>query len=74
MSKRAVVSVFWFAAIWFAYEVVWSVTGVPRGIGPIVAAAVAGVVAVDPMRLFHTAPDGFGSERVSTTRNLAGER
>jgi hypothetical protein len=52
MSKRAVVALAWFAAIWVAYEVLWSVTGVPRVIGPILAAAVSGVVTVDPLGLF----------------------
>lgn len=52
MSKRAVASVLWFVSIAFAYEVVWSLTGVPRAVGPVLAAVVAAFVAVDPIRLF----------------------
>jgi hypothetical protein len=74
MSKRAVVSVLWFAAVWVSYEVIWSVTGVPRLIGPVVAAAVAGFVGADPMRLFHAVPDRTRSTSVATSRTLVGER
>jgi hypothetical protein len=42
----------WFAAVWFGYEVLWSVTGVPRLIGPVVAFAVAAIVTLDPIQLF----------------------
>ena len=74
MSKRAVVSVLWFAAIWVGYEVVWSVTGAPRLVGPIVASVVAVFVGVDPMRLFHAAPDGDRPTSAPMSRTLAGER
>jgi hypothetical protein len=56
MSKRAVAAVLWFAASWVAYELLWSVSGVPRMIGPIVAAGVSAFVALDPQRLFWPAP------------------
>jgi hypothetical protein len=52
MSKRALGAVLWFAAVWLGYEVLWSVTGVPRLIGPVVAFAVAAVVTLDPIQLF----------------------
>ena len=52
MSKRAVAAALWFAAVWFGYEILWSVTGVPRGIGPVAAFAVSAFVTVDPLRLF----------------------
>ena len=52
MSKRAAAALFWFAAIWVGYEILWSVAGVPRPIGPIVAAAVAGFVSLDPLGVF----------------------
>jgi hypothetical protein len=56
MSKRAVAAVLWFAATWVAYEVLWSVSGMPRMVGPIVAAGVSAFVALDPQRLFWPAP------------------
>ena len=52
MSKRAVSAALWFAAVWFGYEILWSVTGVPRGIGPVAAFAVSAFVTVDPLRVF----------------------
>ena len=52
MTKRAAAALAWYAAIWVGYEIVWSLTGIPRAFGPILASAVAGFVAVDPAGLF----------------------
>lgn len=52
MTKRLIVAFLWFSAAWFGYEVVWSLAGVTRLAGPVVASAVATFVAVDPMTLF----------------------
>ena len=52
MPKRALVAFLWFAAVWVGYEVVWSVTSVPRIAGPIIGFAVAALVTLDPMALF----------------------
>jgi len=52
MSRRAVAALLWFAAVWFGYEVLWSVTGVPRLIGPVVAFVVAALVTIDPAGAF----------------------
>jgi hypothetical protein len=52
MSKRMLAATLWFAATWFGYEIVWSLTGTPRLVGPILAFAVAAVVATDPLHLF----------------------
>jgi hypothetical protein len=52
MQKRAVAAVLWFAAVWATYEVVWSLTGLPRMLGPVLAAAIAAVVTVDPSGWF----------------------
>jgi hypothetical protein len=52
MQKRAVAAALWFAAVWFTYEVVWSLTGLPRAIGPILAAAFGAMVALDPTGWF----------------------
>lgn len=48
MSKRAVAGFLWFLSIWLAYEVVWSVVGTPRTIGPILGLVAAAFVVVDP--------------------------
>jgi len=62
MQKRAVAAVLWFAAVWFTYEVVWSLTGLPRLLGPVLAATIAAVVTVDPTGWFWSRPS---SSRVS---------
>jgi hypothetical protein len=54
MSKRALAAVLWFAATWIGYEIVWSLTGVPRLAGPVIAFTVAALVTLDPMALFWT--------------------
>jgi len=52
MSKRALAAFLWFAAAWFGYEIVWSVTGVPRLGGPVVAFMLGALVTVDPFGWF----------------------
>ena len=56
MSKRVVAALLWFGVTWFGYEIVWSLTGVPRAMGPVVATAIAAFVAIDPMTLFWPRP------------------
>jgi hypothetical protein len=72
MSKRAVIAVLWFLAVWVGYEVLWSVTGVPRGVGPVIAAAVAGAVTVSLPSLsgVHAVPRPAGP---TIGRQVAGE-
>jgi hypothetical protein len=41
MVRRILGAGLWFLAIWFAYEVVWSATGLPRAFGPALAGLVA---------------------------------
>lgn len=55
MNKRALAAGLWFAAAWFGYEILWSVTGAPRPIGPILAAGIAALVVVDPFHRFWAA-------------------
>jgi hypothetical protein len=52
MTKRIAAALLWYFAIWVGFEVVWSLTGIPRAIGPIVATAVSAFVGVDPAGLF----------------------
>jgi hypothetical protein len=56
MKKRLTAGSLWFVAIWFGYEILWSVIGVPRLVGPMLAFAVAGLVVADPAGLFWPAP------------------
>lgn len=52
MTKRASAAALWFAAMWVGYEIAWSLFGVPRVAGPILAAAVSVFVALNPAGLF----------------------
>ena len=52
MSKRALAAVLWFAAAWVGYEIVSSVTELPRLLGPVVAFGVAALVTLDPFGTF----------------------
>jgi hypothetical protein len=61
MQKRALAAALWFAAVWFTYEVAWSLTGLPRAIGPILATAAAAMVALDPTGWFWSRAAGRDS-------------
>lgn len=57
MARRTVVSALWFASIYLAGEVIWSVAATPRALNVILALGAAAVVFVDPFRLFHPRPE-----------------
>jgi hypothetical protein len=52
--------------VWVGYEIVSSVAGLPRAIGPILAASAAMLVVVDPLHLFW--PRHEGSSDVPLSR------
>jgi hypothetical protein len=51
MSKRTLAALLWFSATWIGYEIVWSLTDVPRLAGPVIAFTVAALVTLDPLAL-----------------------
>ncbi len=53
--KRLIAGPLWFMAFWFMYELLWSLTGVPRLAGPVIALVAAVTVCVDPMHWFWPA-------------------
>lgn len=57
MLKRIAAALLWYAMVWIGYEVAWSVAGLPRLLGPVLAASVAMVVVVDPLHLFWPRPE-----------------
>jgi hypothetical protein len=57
MMKRTASALAWFAAVWVAYEIVWSLTDAPRLVGPIAAFVVAAFVVLDPAHLFWPRTD-----------------
>ena len=44
MTNRLLGAALWFGTIWFGYEILWSVTDIPRLFGPVVATAVVFLV------------------------------
>jgi hypothetical protein len=66
MTKRALAALIWFGAMWFGYEILWSVADLPRVIGPVLAASVATLVTLDPIGRFWTSQ----SVRRATLRRL----
>jgi hypothetical protein len=72
MTKRAAVALLWYAAIWVGYEIVWSMTGIPRAFGPIIATAVSAFVAVDPAGLFWPKVEKAPRSATSVERVPAG--
>jgi len=66
--KRAIAGPLWFLASLFAYELVWSLTGVPRAFGPLTALGASAFVVADPLQWFWrpreaagTSPDPSGA-------------
>jgi len=70
MLKRSAAALLWYAMIWVGYEILWSVTGVPRPLGPVVAAAVAMLVTVDPVHLFW--PRSESASQATAVQTLEG--
>jgi len=69
MAKRMAAAFLWYAMVWVGYEVVWSIVGIPRMIGPILAASVAITVALDPLHRFWPRPGtGPSGEQASDPR------
>lgn len=67
MIKRGIGAFLWFAAVWFGFELLWSIAGVPRLAGPVFGAAVAVLVILDPgSRLW-----GSHAHRPRSVRGLA---
>jgi len=73
MSKRALAALLWFSAAWFGYEIVWSLTGVARMGGPILAFSLAAFVTVDPLGVFWPRRAGTrtGSTPIEASSSLA---
>lgn len=53
--KRLIAGPLWFLSVWYGFELLWVLMGVPRVLGPIVAASIAMIVWVDPMHWFWPA-------------------
>ena len=67
MKKRALASLLWFYAIWYAGAMVAHVLNVSPALGPILGAAAAAIVAVDPRRVIWDRSSGATRDPVSAT-------
>ena len=52
MQKRLIAAPLWAIAVLVTYELAWSLVGVPRDLGPVLALAAAAFVGLDPLGLF----------------------
>lgn len=55
MVKRIIATPLWFIAIWGLWDLVAFMSGAPTAVGPMLAVAVSGFVALDPAHLFWPA-------------------
>jgi hypothetical protein len=55
MTKRALAAILWFYTGWYAGAMLAEMLGVSALLGPIIGAAAAGLVVVDPRRIIWTA-------------------
>ena len=53
--KRLIAGPLWFLAFSLMYELLWSLTGVPRMVGPVIGLVIAASVWVDPLHWFWPA-------------------
>jgi hypothetical protein len=56
MKKRALATILWFYAAWYAGAMVAHVLGLSAALGPILGTAAAAIVAGDPRRIIWTRP------------------
>jgi hypothetical protein len=56
MTKRVVAAFLWFYTGWYAGAMIAAFIGINPAIGPIIGVAAAGLVVVDPRRMFWARP------------------
>jgi len=57
MTKRVVAAFLWFYTGWYAGAMIAEFIGVSPMLGPLIGAAAAGIVAIDPRRIIWTSRD-----------------
>jgi len=75
---HVIAGVFWFIAVAFGWELAWSLTGIPRIVGPVLGVVIGLVVALDPMAVIWPAAPVAASTSLepgaSGVKPLAGGR
>lgn len=56
MKKRVAASLLWFYCSWWAWAMIAALTGLPALAGPVIGAAVAALVGVDPFEKIWPRP------------------
>ncbi len=56
MKKRALSGLLWFYGVWYAGAMIADAFGLSPALAPILATAVAAIVAADPRRIIWTRP------------------
>ncbi len=56
MKKRIAASLLWFYCTWWAWAMIAALTGLPALAGPVIGAAVAALVGVDPFEKIWPRP------------------
>ena len=57
MTKRLVAALLWFYTGWYAGALLADLFGISPALGPLIGAAAAGLIAVDPRRIIWKRPD-----------------
>ncbi len=60
MRTRATAALLWFLAIWVGYEILWSIAGIPRVVGPVLGWIAAWIVVIDPVARLSGRSPGVG--------------
>lgn len=68
--KRLIAGPLWFIAFALMYELLWSLTGVTRLVGPVIGLVVAATVWVDPLHLLWPAPSRHAIAGLPSTTAL----
>jgi hypothetical protein len=70
--KRLIAGPLWFISFALMYELLWSLTGVPRMIGPVIGLMICATVWIDPMHWFWpAAPKRTTSARPSSSLQVS---
>jgi hypothetical protein len=65
MLRRTAVATLWFASVFLAHELAWSIAGSPRPLGVILGLIAATIVWIDPLKVFHPRFQGIGDRLMS---------
>ena len=57
MTKRILAAMLWFYTGWYAGAMLAEFIGVSALLGPVIGAAAAGIITIDPRRIIWTSPE-----------------